>query len=204
MATLLFFDTNHTYQLDGEILPSVSEITRFISREVYGDINQFTLDNACNRGSNVHKATEVLDKYNEVECNEEILPYVQAYIQFRKDYHITSDNIAEIESAYGSKDLGYAGTIDRILKVNDEYWLVDLKTSCTPQKPLWSACLNGYKLLWEEHNTEKKITRMFDLQLKKDGTYKVIDMEQDNSVFLSCLTLHKTLKKKKRIKKECN
>ena len=35
MATLLFFDQGHKYTLDGEELPSVSELCRFLSREIY-------------------------------------------------------------------------------------------------------------------------------------------------------------------------
>ena len=41
MATLLFFDQGHKYTLDGEELPSVSELCRFLSREIYGDVAQW-------------------------------------------------------------------------------------------------------------------------------------------------------------------
>ena len=58
MAQLLFFDECHKYTLDGEELPSVSQLTRFISREIYGDVGQFNLDRAAERGTAVHKATE--------------------------------------------------------------------------------------------------------------------------------------------------
>ena len=73
MANLVFFDQSHTYEVDGEPVPSVSEVTRFLSREIYGDITQFQLDNAAERGTAVHKALEVLDKYSEVEAAEDIV-----------------------------------------------------------------------------------------------------------------------------------
>lgn len=201
MGQLLFFDSSHKYQLDGIELPSVSKVTRFISREVYGDVNQYILDAACDRGTKVHKATELLDKYGKVECDEEIVPYVQAYISWRKDYNIKADQISEIESSYGDLDLGYAGTIDRVYCVDGEYWLADIKSSSAPQKRIWDACLNGYKLLWEKNNPDKKITKMFDLHVKKDGTYKVIDVEDCPDSFLACLTLEKLMQKRKRTKK---
>lgn len=119
MARLIFFDDTHTYTVDGEEFPSVSEISRFASREVYGDINQFALDNACNRGSAVHKSTEVLDKYFKCECDEDIEPYVRAYIQFRKDFAIK--DYAYIEKPLANEELKYAGTIDRIYKIDDEF-----------------------------------------------------------------------------------
>lgn len=51
MAKLIFYDEGHTCKLDGETIPSVSELTRFISREVYGTVSQSTLDNAAARGT---------------------------------------------------------------------------------------------------------------------------------------------------------
>lgn len=201
MGQLIFYDDAHKYQLDGVELPSVSKVTRFISREVYGDVNQYVLDNACARGTKVHKATELLDKYGKVECDEETVPYVQAYIKWRKDFGIDSDKISEIESAYGNAELGYAGTIDRVFYVDGEYWLVDIKTSSTPQKRIWDACLNGYKMLWEKENPDKKISKMFDLHLKKDGTYKPLDVPDDPEPFLACLTLEKLMQKKRKTKK---
>lgn len=201
MAKLLFFDEEHKYTLDDEVIPSVSEVVRFISREVYGDVNQYMLDMAADRGTKVHKATELLDKYNTVECEEEYIPYVQAYIQWRKDNGIKSENIVEIEKSYGNAEMSYAGTLDRIIKMGDEYWLVDLKTSSSPQKRLWGACLNGYKLLWEAANEGKKISKMMDLQVKKDGTYSVVEIEDNPAVFLACLTLDKEMRSKRKKKK---
>ena len=75
MATLLFFDQGHKYTLDGEELPSVSELCRFLSREIYGDVAQWRLDNAADRGTAVHKACESLDKFGSVDVQDAILPY---------------------------------------------------------------------------------------------------------------------------------
>ena len=41
---LKFYDDGHVYELDGKIIPSVSELLRFMSREVYGDIDKYILD----------------------------------------------------------------------------------------------------------------------------------------------------------------
>lgn len=119
MAKLLFFDNTHTYTVDGEEFPSVSEISRFASREIYGDINQYALDNACARGSAIHKTTEILDKYGKVECDEDIVPYIQAYVQFRKDFGIS--DYAYIEKPLANEELKYAGTIDRIYTMDEKF-----------------------------------------------------------------------------------
>ena len=131
MATLLFFDEGHKYTLDGEELPSVSELCRFLSREIYNDISQFKLDSAAQRGTAVHKATEVLDKYGTVDVQEDILPYVQAYLKFRKEHEV---DWKRIEYAVHHPEERYAGTVDRYGLLDGEEALVDLKTTYTEQE----------------------------------------------------------------------
>lgn len=51
MSRLIFYNDTHSYQIDGETLPSVTEILRFISREIYADATSWKLDNAADRGT---------------------------------------------------------------------------------------------------------------------------------------------------------
>jgi hypothetical protein len=237
MAKLIFFDDTHTYTVDGDEYPSVSEISRFASREIYGDVMQYNLDNACSRGSAVHKASEILDKYGTVECEEDIVPYIQAYVKFRKDFGI-GDYVA-IEKALANEELKYAGTIDRIYTIDEKFAeavaekcksfvfinadgkvetiktakdlskligklaIIDLKSSSVVQKVLALIQLNGYKLS-TEYNGLGKVGALFILHLEKDGNYKLIGFEINPDLFMACLTLHKALQKKKRVKKENN
>jgi hypothetical protein len=237
MARLLFFDDTHTYTVDGEEFPSVSEISRFASREIYGEVNQYNLDNAASRGSAVHKATEILDKYGKVECDEDIVPYLQAYVQFRKDFGIK--DYEHIEKALANEKLKYAGTIDRIYKIDKNFIeaankkckkivyigkdgkieaekvsdmafadcsmgqlaIIDIKSSSVVQNALALIQLNAYRLLAEQ-NEIGSVVQLFILHLEKDGKYKLIGFEIKPDLFMSCLTLHKALQKKKRVKKE--
>lgn len=233
MARLIFYDAEHIYTVDGEEFPSVSEISRFASREVYGDISQFNLDNACSRGSAVHKATEILDKYGKCECAEDIESYIRAYVQFRKDFGIK--DYAHIEKALAHEELKYAGTIDRIYEIDDAFInalkehctdfvminengkvekkkrdtivekgalaIIDLKSSSVVQNVLALIQLNAYRLSTEFNNLGE-VQALFILHLSKDGKYKLISYEITESLFMSCLTLHKALQKKKRVKKE--
>ena len=222
--------------MDGEEFPSVSEISRFASREVYGEVSQFNLDNACSRGSAVHKATEILDKYGKCECEEDIEGYVRAYVKFRKDFGVK--DYAHIEKALANEELKYAGTIDRIYKIDEAFLngikenckefvyisadgkveknkgvieysndmigklaIIDLKTSSSVQNVLALIQLNGYKLSTEQ-NGLGEVALLFILHLGKDGKYKLIAYEINPSLFMACLTLHKALLKKKRLKKE--
>lgn len=233
MARLIFFDDTHTYTVDGEEFPSVSEISRFASREVYGEVSQFNLDNACSRGSAVHKATEILDKYGKVECDEDIEPYIRAYVQFRKDFGIK--DYAHIEKPLANEELKYAGTIDRIYNIDGVFIdalkencndfvmfdvdgkvvkkkgetvvdkntlaIIDLKSSSVVQNVLALIQLNAYRLSTESNNLGE-VGALFILHLEKTGKYKLISYEINENLFMACLTLHKALQKKKRVKKE--
>ena len=193
MAQLLFFDEGHKYTLDGEELPSVSELTRFISREIYGDVGQFNLDRAADRGTAVHKATELLDKYGTVEIDEDISPYLKAYIAFRKEHKCEWQ---KIEYATHHPENLYAGTLDRVGTVDGKLVVLDIKTSSTIQKPLYTAQLNLYRKTLSD-----PIEQLVILRLKNDGTYKLIDIPIDDTLADACITMHEALKKKKRRKK---
>ena len=190
MAHLIFFDENHEYQADGERVPSVSEIQRFISREVYGDINQYTLDNAADRGTRIHKACEVLDKYGKVECDEDIVPYVKGYLQFFKDH---KPDWTMIEKAMLHDELHYAGTIDRFGTIDGSTVLADIKSSSVIQTRLVTPQLAAYAMLLPE-----RPQRLVVIHLIKDGTYKLRDIAFDDSAFMACLTLHRLFEKKGR------
>jgi hypothetical protein len=166
MATLIFFDEGHQYQLNGEPIPSVSEISRFASREVYGTVEQYTLDNASQRGTDVHKATEVLDKYQTVECSEDIENYVRGYVQFRKDFSI-GDYVA-IEKALASEKLRYAGTIDRIYRINEDF-VEKVKNICCKK-----VCIG-------ENGKVEKIKCEIDLSAQL-GKLSVIDLKSSSVV----------------------
>lgn len=166
MAKLIFYDNEHIYEVDGEEYPSVSEISRFASREIYGEVNQFNLDNACNRGSAVHKATEILDKYGSVECAEDIENYIRAYVSFRKDFGVK--DYAYIEKPLANEKDKYAGTIDRIYKI-DETFISSVKDLCCETI-----------VIGENGKVEKRKDKV-DLSLMKDS-FAIIDIKSSSVV----------------------
>lgn len=217
MSCLKFYDEGHRYELDGIELPSVSEISRFASREVYGnDISKYVLDKACERGTAVHKATEELDKTGKCEISPEYVEYLNAYIKFRKDFNIKK--YAYIEKPLADEETGYAGTLDRVYVIDEDfvkavkkhcktdisncigkYAIIDLKTSNTVKKQLAQIQLPAYSnLLCSALSNCADFLGI--LHLKKDGKYKLTPYENDLSLFNACLTLHKAFTKKLKIK----
>ena len=168
----------------------MSEIIRFISRETYADINQYTLDNAAQRGTAVHKACEQIIKFGEAEVTEDIAPYVKAFISFCKEH---SPEFVYAEKAQACQD--FAGTIDICCRMDGKRTLIDLKTVSAVNKPLVKAQLNGYKRL-DESNSGEQVEQLFCLQLMADGRYRLYPVAMDSAEFDACFALHKSLAKK--------
>lgn len=114
--------------LDGERLPCVSDLCRFLHREIYRDAPIWQMEAAAERGTAVHQATEYLDKHGTVSVNEEYLPYIQAYAAFRREHDVKWELI---EYATYHPTHRYAGTIDRFGTVDGFLTLLDLKTVYT-------------------------------------------------------------------------
>ena len=88
-----------------------------------------------------------------------------------------------VEYMIGDGKLGIAGTIDRVGIIDRELSVVDLKTGTRIDRPYLTAQLNGYRHLWNQ-SMKQNITRMYGLQLKRDGTYRLIPCEYSPIFFM--------------------
>lgn len=204
MSTLLFYDDSHKYTVDGEEVPSVSELTRFLTRELYNDAPQYFLDQAAKRGTNVHKATEAIDKFGTVEIEDEYAGFVKAYITFLKEHDVSWEKIEWPVCNGHHSGMPYAGTVDRYGALDGEVVILDIKTTANISglhKLCYTAQLNLYKLAVEK---EKPVEKLWVLQLKKDGTYKLIQLEENEALANACLTMHYAIKNSKKRRKKKN
>ena len=168
---MIQFDPDtHTYTVDGERFPSVTEIVGVLSADSLAKIDRATLDYAAARGTAVHEATESIDMGAEAEVDAETEPYVQAYMDFLNDY---LPNWMGIEDIVANTDQEYCGTVDRHGYFGNTPVVLDIKTTGSPNKVDYTkVCLqtNLYSLCLE-YDTP----RLFALYLKKDGTYRLLD-----------------------------
>ena len=193
--SLEFYDKSHVYELDGERIPCVSDLCRFIHKEIYKDAPLWQMEAAADRGTKVHAATEALDKTGRAEIEDGYLPYLQAYAQFRQEHEVVWELI---EYADYHPELMYAGTIDRYGIVDGYRTLADLKTTYRVYNPLCGASINLYRLILEAR--QKAVERLTIIHLKKDGTYKLVNIPTDSAVAMALITLHNAMKKKRRTK----
>ena len=193
MNILQFFDKGHIYMLDGQRLTCVSDLCRFLHREIYKDAPLWQMEVAADRGTKVHAATEALDRTGRAEIEDEYLPYLQAYAAFRREHDVQWELIEHPDYHPAHR---YAGTIDRYGLVDSFKTLLDIKTTYRVYKPLCSASLNLYRLMLEARG--KTVERLLILHLRKDESYKLLRFDADDSVPMALITLHTALKVGKR------
>lgn len=100
-----FNEATHTYTKNGVILPSVTEITRFLAYDYKTD-RPWLAEEAARRGTAVHEACMLMDYGEEPEELPEIAGYLTAYRRFLADYR---PDWTLIEHPMGSVGMGYAG-----------------------------------------------------------------------------------------------
>lgn len=164
---ITFPDSRFYIAEGGELVPSVTTILdaypkspgfyEWLKRT--GDDADQARDEAGRRGSKVHELTEQFDEGYEVQLlNENGMPHCkmlewamfERYVEFRRRFNPT---IEVIEQNMVSGDLGYAGTLDRILVLNGKRYIVDIKTSNAIHPHYWLQ-LAAYRELWREHHND--------------------------------------------------
>jgi hypothetical protein len=177
---LEFDEEKHLYILGDRELLNVTRVLPDDKRRV----DPFYLQ----RGKLVHLATALFDhdELDEDSLDERIRPYLDAYVKFKRE---TGFEPKEIELPLYHPKYLYAGTIDRIGKLNGSQDLIDLKTGGKAKDDelqlaaYWELCRVSYI----------KIRRVFDLYLHENGTYNLVPPETSPKlllpVFLASLTV---------------
>ncbi len=193
MNDLIFREKDHVYLLEGDELPCVSDLCRFISREIYKDAPLWQMEAAAARGTAVHVATQDLDTIGHTEIAEEHLQYLKAYKAFLKEHDVSW---TMIEQSLYHPQQRYAGTIDRYGNIDNHAALVEIKTTYQVHKPLCRAQTNLYRMMLMARGYP--VDRMYVLHLKRDGKYRLVPMEIDEGLANALITLHNALQKKRR------
>lgn len=203
-----FDEATHTYTLGGVELPSVTRIIRYLAVDKANNADPNMALIARERGSIVHEATVVYDYSGEIpdDFPAEYAPYLEAYVQFVRDY---KPGWELIEHQMGNKTLGFAGTLDRFGLIDGEYAILDIKTSYKVDVPSLSAQLAAYmSLLYKEYPPEKwdaileKGLNLYGLQLMRNGKYRLYKCDESvgDILFQSCLKIYRAIKAMKGVR----
>lgn len=188
MGRLTFDPETHTYAVDGNVLPSVTQIIRDAGLYPWGndstDANYY-----MERGLAVHAACRYWDEGRldpHEELDPEVEPRLDAYKKFLKD---SGARVLMNETPMYHPAMRYAGTLDRLFVWNNDLWLVDLKAGghvpayCV-QTAAYLDMLQSIPLgidLYEKlAGWDRLQVLRAGLHLAGDGTYKV-EMHADHT-----------------------
>lgn len=177
---LTFEPDGHKYFLAGAELPSV---TRVLADMGFVDTSFFTPGSA-QRGTYVHFACELDDigELMEETLDPALLPYLYAWRAFKQDSMFAAD---KIEHRVCSEMYRFAGTVDRVGKLNGHDAIIDIKSGAV--LPVTALQIAGYEIaISKKHRPYKR----YAVQLKDDGTYRVHPFTdpQDRHIFLAAVS----------------
>lgn len=138
-----FLDARFYRTAAGEFVPSVTTILDAYPKGAQyfewlkknGENADAIRDAAGDRGTKVHNLTEaydlgaecsLMDQFNNPQYTMIEWAMFERYTEFRRNHPCT---MHAIETKLASSDLGYAGTLDRLMTIDGRTYLVDIKTS---------------------------------------------------------------------------
>lgn len=178
----------HEYTVDGVKLPSVTEIIEPAKPYIPRD----KLEAGAARGIAVHEACEFIDSGFEADIDPAVEGYAQGYKRFLAQ---TGAEVLKSEYRVANPPVGYAGTMDRLMRWQDEIINVDIKSGVIARwMGLQLAAYSYAYWLMTSGDPKVKPPKGFVLQLFEDGTYKLHefkDQRGDYDVFLGLVRLWK-------------
>lgn len=159
---------------------------------------------AADLGTRVHEAFEayMLDKPMP-SWPDDIAPYMESAVQFLKDFEVL---VEMTEASVFNRTQRYAGTLDAIVTINGERWLIDGKTGGVwPEAALQMAAYAHAEFIGRPDKAEEpmpKIDRAAVLDLKPDG-YRFVPVDIGEDVYYAFLYAREVFKFQEEISKRC-
>lgn len=173
---LEFIEEEHLYIYNGVIIPSVSEILKFIFPEKYKGVSDFILQNKANYGTLVHKLCEKIDLGKTIEelkqeynFNYIIEASLNQHLKLKEQYKIEPISMEQRVCYNGL----YGGTYDLEANVNSLFSLIDRKTTAELDEDYISWQLSFYELA-----SGKKYEKFYVEWLPKKDLGQLVEIER--------------------------
>lgn len=143
-----FLDKRVYERTEGVYYPSVTTVLQYMPKNKFFEqwIKEVGLNadiimrKAGEEGTQLHEAVDTLLKGEEIEWMDDFgnARYNQTVwemiLKFTEFWNLANPTLIESEKFVYSDKFKYAGTTDLVVKLNDETWLIDVKTSNTYHK----------------------------------------------------------------------
>lgn len=158
-----FLDNRVYERKEGEYYPSVTTILQYFPKDKFfetwmkdvGHNADLIMRRAGDEGTQVHQAVEELLRGNEVDWMDDYgnarysLTVWEMIIKFTNFFKEYNPNVIAMEKFVFSDEYKYAGTVDLVCEIENETWLIDLKTSNSLHKS-YDLQVAAYVQAWQE------------------------------------------------------
>ena len=181
-------DGSHYYYVDNKFVPGVTTIlhdtlpTPVALRQWIGDVGnekaQQKLERAGERGTSIHNACEALLKGEEINLekgfpNKADKKCVASFVNWVYETNPVIADPAHIEATVASVH-GYAGTLDIFCYIDDEPWIIDIKTS-SGVYDAHKLQIKAYQQAWYEMTGIMAKTGILHLNYRTKRGYSLIE-----------------------------
>ena len=163
-----FIEQTHQYLIGGVLVPSVSEILRFIFPDKYKDVPARVLEEKALFGTHIHEAIEDYEKGKEPCLTDMERVTFNQYLKLKEEYQIKPITMEEIVH-YEDR---FAGRLDMTAYVLDEESLIDTKTTAKLDIESLEWQLGMYQLA-----KGKKYKKCYCLWLPKKDLGQLVEIE---------------------------
>lgn len=167
-----YIDKEHLYLYDGVIIPSVSDILKYIFPDKYKGIDLSIIQNKALYGTKLHEMIQSIDEGIFVQSRGLKLCLRASLEQYEIIKNDNSIKILSQEQIVCYNGI-YAGRYDKEAMVNDELALIDIKTTAQLDKEYLSWQLSFYELA-----SGKKYDKLYVIWLPKKEKGKIIEIER--------------------------
>lgn len=171
-CVLTFAEKTHEYRLNRKIVPSVTQVLAPISKILYSNIKEKTLEHKARIGTKVHKLIEQYLAYGIIPSknnDEAVLDYFNSFLMWKQNIKEKVVILkTECKGFYQSNDMTFAGTLDCVMAVGTKIVNIDWKTVANPNDTILSLQLYGYRLIGEQFY-KMHFNECAALCLRKDG-----------------------------------
>jgi len=187
------------------LLKLISGKKQITAEDVENATNEHTLkkNQAADIGSTVHEACEEYVKNNKLPNFQKGTMEQKCFDNFYSWWNSSPKKLISSEQRLYNLQYWYAGTCDLIYEEDGKIWVGDIKTSSarydrkSNSHQLWDRSYHAQTAAYQyafQEMTGKSVYGRKIIRVGKDGTFSTHDsfaFEQDFSVFLAALTIHR-------------
>lgn len=179
---LEYFDDSHLYLVDGQIIPSVTQIIHQKFKNKYKGVSEEVLKRGSNHGTAVHEAIENWCVSGAESDLKEL--YNFKFLMNRHKITVLKNEVPVV--LFQDDEPLCVGRLDLVIEQDNRIGLADIKATSTLDKEYLAYQLNMYRLAYQQsYNTEIEFLKGIHV---KDDKRKVVDIPINEKLVLELIT----------------